>query len=832
MLCCNCFSELPTPGPCPRCGFDAAREVGKYPLALPPGSILAGQYITGRVLGQGGFGVTYLALDTRRQERVAIKEFLPDTMASRAAGTLQVTAFTGERGEQFRYGRERFLEEACTLAKFNGHPNIVGVRSYFEENGTAYFVMEVVEGVSLKERLAARGGRLPWKETHALLLPVMNALCDVHREGIIHRDVTPDNIVLTRNDVAKLLDFGAARYSLGDRSQSLDVVLKHGYAPKEQYTRRGRQGPYTDVYSLAATFYRCVTGFVPPDALDRMEEDELVLPSTRGIHMPVALEDALVHALEVSPADRFQTMEEFRAAVCAACSIVVPPPAPEPAPEPEPASQPEPVPQPEPAPQPVPQPAPEPEPAPQPEPVPDPEPVPEPAPEPRPQPVWLSFVRSHKWAAPAALACAAALILLVVLVIGNPGRQAVPVDGGGDAASLAGEALPLGGDGTQGGEAVSDGPGENASGLDADGALDPGSAPAEASSGAASEAVSAAEAAVSGEAVSAQESAAPASSAPAASSAASSKAPASSAAPSKAPASSAAPSKAPASPAQPAAVSFSDSVFAQCMAAGLKKDAGSITASDLAGISSLSIYRWNDTLRVVVNGTERDFDCPRGNAVTNLADLQKLTGCTSLSIADQSLSNLSPLSSMTQLRSLTLDNNGISSVSSLSSLTGLTSLSLEENAISDLSPLSSLTSLKTLNLRSNQISSVSALSGLTNLQQLDLWYNSVSDLSPLSGLKSMTFLDMGGNRVSNLSPLSGLTGLTKLTLSSNAISDISPLASLTNLEDLTLYGNQITDVSPLAGLTKLRSLRLKSNPIEDTSPLDGLPNLELLQVDG
>ena len=316
-------------------------DLGKYPFALPYGSVLAGQYITGRVLGQGGFGITSLAWDDRLKTRVAIKEFLPDTMAVRAAGSPQITVYTGQRQENFQYGMERFLDEAKVLAKFQGDPRIVGVQSYFEENGTAYFVMDYVEGTSLKAYIQSRGGKLPWEEAMGLLTPVMDALDAVHREGIIHRDVTPDNIFLTSGGGVKLLDFGSARYSLGDRSRSLDVVLKAGYAPKEQYTRRGRQGPYTDVYSLAACLYAAITGYLPPESLDRVDEDELVLPSTRGIRLPQAVEDVLLKGLEVQPADRYQTMGEFRQALDAARTPAEAPVPPPPEPEPEKETAPE-----------------------------------------------------------------------------------------------------------------------------------------------------------------------------------------------------------------------------------------------------------------------------------------------------------------------------------------------------------------------------------------------------------------------------------------------------------------------------------------------------------
>lgn len=317
--CFNCFCQLAEEsGPCPHCGFDPAKDQGKYPFALPHGSILAGRYITGRVLGQGGFGITYLALDNQQKAKVAIKEFMPDSMAVRTTGTPQITVYSGQRQENFQYGMERFLDEAKVLAKFQENPHIVGVRSYFEENGTAYFVMEYVEGVSFKSYIQEHGGKVSWEEAVRLLMPVMDALDAVHKEGIIHRDVTPDNIFITNDGGVKLLDFGSARYSLGDKSRSLDVVLKAGYAPKEQYTRRGRQGPYTDVYSLSACLYSAITGYLPPESLDRADEDDLVLPSTRGIKIPQAVEDVILHGLEVQPADRYQSMGELRASLDAA----------------------------------------------------------------------------------------------------------------------------------------------------------------------------------------------------------------------------------------------------------------------------------------------------------------------------------------------------------------------------------------------------------------------------------------------------------------------------------------------------------------------------------
>ena len=294
----------------------------KFPLALPQGTILAGQYVIDHALGQGGFGITYKATDHKTGQKVAVKEFFPETMATRTQTT--VTAFTGERGESFAYGKSCFLQEAETLAEFIGNKNIVKVHSYFEENGTAYFVMDFVEGTSFDQYIKEHGGRIGYEDAERILLPVMDALSAVHGRGIVHRDVTPDNIYITKDGTVKLLDFGAARYSLGDKSRSLDVVLKHGFAPKEQYTRHGKQGPFTDVYTVGASFYFAITGRRPPDSIDRMDEDDLVPPSRLGVTISPAKEAAILQAMNVQPTERFQTMAAFKQALLAGGETAAP----------------------------------------------------------------------------------------------------------------------------------------------------------------------------------------------------------------------------------------------------------------------------------------------------------------------------------------------------------------------------------------------------------------------------------------------------------------------------------------------------------------------------
>ena len=277
----------------------------------------------GRVLGQGGFGITYLAFDTQLQTKVAVKEYMPNDIATRVEGTT-VSVAMETRADDFTYGAERFQEEARTLAKFIGHPNIAGVSSYFDANDTSYFIMDYIEGISFKSYIANAGGKVSVDETLNVMIPVLRALTAVHAEGFIHRDVTPDNIYISKDGNVKLLDFGSARYSIGDKSKSLDVILKVGYAPKEQYIRRGRQGPYTDVYSCAACLYAALTGVLPPESLERLDQDDLVPVSQTGIEIPEWLDRAILKGLAVQPEDRFQSAAEFLDAIENQIAVEVP----------------------------------------------------------------------------------------------------------------------------------------------------------------------------------------------------------------------------------------------------------------------------------------------------------------------------------------------------------------------------------------------------------------------------------------------------------------------------------------------------------------------------
>ena len=310
-LCLGCMSEKPDDNPkCPFCGFVEGTPPDS-PLFLPPRTVLENKYLIGRVLGQGGFGITYLAWDLNLNIKLAIKEYFPQELASRAAGHSQVSAYTGSMGSQYEYGLDKFLQEARTLAQFEGHPNIVSVRDFFKANGTAYFVMTYVEGITVKEHLAAAGGVLPPQQARSIMIPVLDALKEVHAVNILHRDVSPDNIFINNKGQVILIDFGAARQAIGEKGRSLSIILKPGYAPEEQYRTKGVQGPWTDIYAVAATYYHLITGKQPPEALERLVDDPIEPPTALGVPLSENEEKALLKALAVRAEDRFQNIEEF-----------------------------------------------------------------------------------------------------------------------------------------------------------------------------------------------------------------------------------------------------------------------------------------------------------------------------------------------------------------------------------------------------------------------------------------------------------------------------------------------------------------------------------------
>lgn len=304
-------------GTCPYCGFDDT-YAPELTHQLRPFTVLNGKYLVGSVLGEGGFGITYIGYDLNLELRIAIKEFYPNGFCRRESSvTNTLSSYGGSQGESFEKWRSRFVKEAKSLAKCTNLSGIVGVKDFFEENNTAYIVMEYLEGQTLKEYLNRQGGKLPVGRALQALEPVMVSMSQVHRAGIIHRDISPDNIMITTDGMMKLLDFGAAVDLMKEEERSLSIMLKPGYAPEEQYRTKGKLGPWSDVYALAATIYKCITGITPPEAMERMREDHLAAPGSLGINMPPSVEAALLKGMSVYTDNRYQTMDEFHHALMA-----------------------------------------------------------------------------------------------------------------------------------------------------------------------------------------------------------------------------------------------------------------------------------------------------------------------------------------------------------------------------------------------------------------------------------------------------------------------------------------------------------------------------------
>ena len=313
LTCMRCMSQLKSQsGRCPVCGYDNA-TAGNAPHQLECRSILAGAYLVGCVLGQGGFGITYTGWDLNLDAKVAIKEYYPLGYAARDAHThISVVTLGGDKADFYRHGLERFVNEAKTLAKLTRESAIVGVRGFFYENGTAYIVMDFVEGVTLKTYAEQHGGKMPAKEVLRLFRPLCDALARVHDAGLLHRDISPDNIILRPDGTLTLIDFGAARQISANGEHSNTVNVKQGFAPEEQYRTRGEQGPWTDVYALAATIYRLTTGQTPPQALDRLSGGTTITPPRQyGADLTSAQENALLHGLGVNAQFRTKDMRMF-----------------------------------------------------------------------------------------------------------------------------------------------------------------------------------------------------------------------------------------------------------------------------------------------------------------------------------------------------------------------------------------------------------------------------------------------------------------------------------------------------------------------------------------
>ncbi|MBE6900197.1 MAG: tetratricopeptide repeat protein [Ruminococcaceae bacterium] len=313
-LCLGCMNELEEENKtCKICGWDNEADENS-PHQLKCGTVLQGKYLVGKVLGEGGFGITYLGYNLIIQEKVAIKEFYPHGYVGRDA-TVNSTVLSYVGQEAFtEKAKDGFIREAKTMQSLNNVEGIVEMKDVFSENQTVYIVMRYVEGQTLKEYVKENGNKLPMSTVLKLLEPVMNALEQVHAHNLIHRDISPDNIMVSSDGRVTLLDLGAARQISADGGHSLTVNVKHGYAPVEQYQTHGEQGPWTDIYALCATIYRLITGKVPPSAADRALEDNIVKPSALGANISKEQERVLLKGLAVRSEERFLNVFELKEA--------------------------------------------------------------------------------------------------------------------------------------------------------------------------------------------------------------------------------------------------------------------------------------------------------------------------------------------------------------------------------------------------------------------------------------------------------------------------------------------------------------------------------------
>lgn len=298
---------------CPWCGY-STESAANQAYQLMPGMILNERYIIGTTLGIGGFGITYKAYDTVLSIVVAIKEFYPARLVNRGVGEKKVGIFSGEKEEEYNRLLARFQKEAQNMAKFSKEQDIVNIYDYIEENDTAYIVMEYVDGILLKDRLQ-QSGKMSVEEAVGYITAVLNALAKVHYQGIVHKDISPDNIFITGEGTIKLADFGAARLQGTKSSEITEAIVKVGYTPPEQYQGGSEQGAYMDIYATGAVFYEMLTGEKPQDAMDRQMEDTLKSPAQLGIEIDERIDRIVMKAMAVNPKYRFQTAEQFQNAI-------------------------------------------------------------------------------------------------------------------------------------------------------------------------------------------------------------------------------------------------------------------------------------------------------------------------------------------------------------------------------------------------------------------------------------------------------------------------------------------------------------------------------------
>ena len=313
-ICINCFKSTGGEEVCMHCGY-IQTDKPKQICHLYPRTILNNRYIIGRVINNGGFGVVYKAYDMRLETIVAIKELLPtqNSMVTRMPPSLEVIPVNDERREAFIKLKQRFMKEARVMAQFSECSSIVRIYDFFEANNTAYLVMEYLEGMTLRQYIDTKENKMSFESALNTIMPIMQALKVIHSGGVIHKDVSPDNIFICDDGTVKLIDFGAAQFEddVIDEDTFGSVVMKLGYTPPEQYRANSKVTPCSDIYSIGAVFYAVLTGQIPPESIDRIENDTLQKLSKQGIELPLYADKAIMKAMALKEHNRFASMQAF-----------------------------------------------------------------------------------------------------------------------------------------------------------------------------------------------------------------------------------------------------------------------------------------------------------------------------------------------------------------------------------------------------------------------------------------------------------------------------------------------------------------------------------------
>lgn len=315
-LCLNCMEKIEDNAIyCPKCGYDF-KVSAENSFCLKPKTVLGERYILGTMIGSGGFGITYIGWDTVLSTKVAVKEFFPSGLVTRNTDGMTVNLTGAVDESYYEESVDKFLQEARILATCNDIPGVVSVQNYLKANNTAYIVMEYLEGQTLSKYLETKPeGKLSCDEAISMVLPVLNALSVLHEKNIIHRDISPDNIMILKNGDIKLLDFGAARQFASGITGDMSVIIKRGYAPPEQYRRNSMQDARGDIYAVGGVLYRMVTGKMPAESISRISKDPLVKPSAIESGIPKWVDNVILRAMSVLPKNRYSGAKEFREAL-------------------------------------------------------------------------------------------------------------------------------------------------------------------------------------------------------------------------------------------------------------------------------------------------------------------------------------------------------------------------------------------------------------------------------------------------------------------------------------------------------------------------------------